>query len=239
MVALSAINSDVPRYSRSIYQLERQSRIDIWHQGVGLIIGGGSNMVGAKMPLANFELLTGFRGVSSYFGTLKGGGPHDRQAVYFPRVLKATLTPGDQRLAASFGHGDFSIDLHPLTVARLELNYHYDILVSKEAYIQLPLIFFYNSKVTVDGKAYDRESAVKVRQEVLIENPTTHSTVTVMVPPGREILLNRPVYPLRWYIDEHERERYTPYYKIALLSLSLQRHEGKGGGKFVIEVKHD
>lgn len=58
------------------------------------------------------------------------------------------------------------------------------------------------------------------------------------MPQGREILLNRPVYALRWYFDEHEQERYTPYCKIALLSVSLQRHEGKGGGKFVVEVKH-
>ncbi|MGH9325764.1 MAG: hypothetical protein ACRD2B_03620, partial [Terriglobia bacterium] len=89
MVALSAINSDVPRYSHSIFQLERQSRIGIWNVKTGLIIGGGSNMVGTKMPLANFELLTGFRGVTSDFGTLGGGRELDRQAVYFPRALKA------------------------------------------------------------------------------------------------------------------------------------------------------
>jgi len=239
MVALSAINSDIPRYSHSIYQLERQSRIGIWNKETGLIIGGGSNMVGAKMPLANFELLTGFKGVSSDFGTLSGGNELDRQAVYFPRALKATFGPSRQSLVASFGQGDFSVEIEPVSETRLDLHYRYDLLAAKQAFIQLPVIVYYNSKVQADGKPFDGQSGMKVAHQVVIENPTTHSTVTIVLPPGSDALLNQPVYPLRWYTDddEYEKNRCTPFYRIALLSLNLNPHEMRGGGKILIELK--
>ncbi|MGH9615699.1 MAG: hypothetical protein ACRD28_03075 [Acidobacteriaceae bacterium] len=239
MVALSAINSDIPRYSPSIYQLERQSRIGIWNEKTGLIIGGGSSMVGAKMPLANFELLTGFKDVSSNFGTLSGGSERDRQAVYFPTALKFAFGPYRQSLEASFAQGDLSVEIAPVSESQLELHYRYHLLAAKQALIQLPVVLFYNSKVQVDGKTFDGQSAMKVAHRVVIENPTTHSTVTITVPPGSDVLLNRPVYPLRWYTDDdnYEKNRYTPFYRIALLSLSLNPQESQGGGKFLIEIE--
>jgi hypothetical protein len=239
MVALSAINSDIPRYSHSIYQLERQSRIGIWNEKAGLTIGGGSNMVGEKMPLANFELLTGFNGVSSDFGTLSGGDELDRQAVYFPTAVKSTFGPYRQSLEVSFGQGDFSVEVDPVSKSRLELEYRYSLLAAKQALIQLPVILYYNSKVQVDGKTFDGHAAMKVAHQVVIENPTTHSTVTISVPPGSDVLLNRPEDPLRWYTpdDEYEKNRYTPFYRIALLSLNLNPQETRGGGRFLIEVR--
>ncbi|MGH9325503.1 MAG: hypothetical protein ACRD2B_02255 [Terriglobia bacterium] len=51
------------------------------------------------------------------------------------------------------------------------------------------------------------------------------------------MLLNWTMYPMRWYINEHEKDRYAPYCQIALLSLSLRPAEGKGSGAFLIEVR--
>jgi hypothetical protein len=239
MVALSAINSDIPRYSPSIYQLERQSRIGIWNEKTGLIVGGGSSMVGAKMPLANFELLTGYNGVSSNFGTLSGGNERDRQAVYFPTALNTTFGLYRQSLTASFAHGDFAVEITPVSKERLELQYHYHLLAAKQALIQLPVIVYSNSKVQVDGKIFDGQTAMKAAHQVVIENPTTHSTVTITVPQGSDVLLNQPVYPLRWYTEDqdYDKNRYTPFYRIALLSLSLNPQKSQGGGKFLIEVR--
>lgn len=241
MVALSAINSDIPRYRPSPYQSERQSRIGIWNEKTGLIIGGGSNMVGAKMPLANFELLTGFNGVRSNFGILSGGNESDRQAVYFPTALNATFGPYRQSLVASFAQGDFSVMITSVSKSRLEVHYRYHLLAAKQALIQLPVILYYDSTVEVDGKKFGGQSPTKVEHQIVIENPTTHSTVTIFVPPGSDVLLNRPEYPFRWYSDgsgdSFERDRYTPVYRIALLSMNLNVHERRGGGKFAIEVR--
>ncbi|MBN2290043.1 MAG: hypothetical protein JXQ83_11975, partial [Candidatus Glassbacteria bacterium] len=35
IVALSGINSDIPRVAESVYRLERQSRVDVWHEKTG------------------------------------------------------------------------------------------------------------------------------------------------------------------------------------------------------------
>jgi hypothetical protein len=237
MVALSAIKSDVPRYSKSVYQLERQSRVDIWHQKTGLIVGGGSNMVGANLPLANFVLLSGQEGVDVDFGFMKGGEVTDRQALYFPRGVKVSLDPDAQTLNASFGQGDFSFAIKPVSNTKLELAYKYDIFAASKAFVQLPLILFYNSNVTVDGNSYDRANPVKVRREIMMRNPTTRSTVRISVPQGKDILMQRPVYPLRWYEHkEHQNQRYRPYYQIALTSVKLDPPQGKGEGRFVFEI---
>jgi hypothetical protein len=236
VVALSAINSDVPRYSRSVYQLERQSRLGIWHEKTGLIIGGGSNMVGAEVPLANFLLLTGHKGVDADFGLFASGSVQDRQATYFPRRLHASLELNQQLLVASFGQGDFCFVVKPLNDRRLDIEYQYDILAAKKAFVQLPLILYHDSEIQVDGRAYDRNIGTKVDQEIVIHNPTTSSAVKVLLEPATEAMLRPAVYPLRWYVGEHGQQRYRPYYQIALLSIKLDPPVGKGNGKVRIEL---
>lgn len=236
MVALSAIDSDVPKYAGGIFQLERQSRLDVWHPRTGLIIGGGSGPVEAETPLANFLLLTGHNGVDGEFGRLAGGNKGDRQAVYFPRHLKATLGLDEQTLEANFGQGDFSFIVKPLSATQLELNYRYDLIFARKAFVQVPLILFRDSKVQVDGSDY-QGGPMKVRKEIRIHNPTMGSTVRISVPAGKEILMNAPVDPLRAYDPLSEDERYKPYYQIALLSLKIDPPQGSGGGRFLLEIE--
>jgi hypothetical protein len=237
MVALSAIASDVPRYRGGPYQLERQSRLDIWHERAGLIIGGGPNMVRADVPLANFLLLTGHKGVDADFGLLKGEEMRDRQAVYFPRNVEASLDLDTQTLEANFGHGDFFFVVKPLSKKRLEVNYKYDIVAAKKAFVQLPVILFHDSKVLVDGSVYDKSSSVKVGREILIDSPRMGSAVRISVPPRKDIWMRRPIYPLRWYGGDHRNQRYKPYYEIALVSVRIEPPAGKGEGRFSLEVQ--
>jgi len=236
IVALSAIESDVPRYSHSVYQLERQSRLDVWHEKAGLLIGGGPSMVDEPAPLANFLLLTGHAGVDGDFGLLKGGKPLDRQAVYFPRKLRATLNPDSQRLEASFGHGDFFFDIKPVDPSRLEIHYGSDIVTARKAFVQLPLIFFRDSAVRLDGTSFSGGASPIVRREITVGNPITGVQVRITVPQGKRNLLRQPVDPLRWYGGEHKDQRYKPYYQIALLSLELEPAAGRNAGSFMIEV---
>jgi hypothetical protein len=236
MVAVSAIDSDVPRYSRSPYQLERQSRLDVWHEDTGLIIGGGPNMVGADVPLANFLLLTGHRGLDANFGLLSGKEIGDRQAVYFPRAVGLQVQSDVQRLEAHFGQGDFGFTVRPLSRTRLDLSYDYDILAAKKAFVQLPVILFHDSSVRVDGKTFDRDAGARVAEEILIQNPTTQSTLKISVPRGKSIFLRPAIYPLRWYIGDHVDQRYSPYYQIAMLSIALEPAAGKGSGDLILEI---
>jgi len=235
MVAMSAHISDVPRYRGSVYQLERQSRLDIWHENVGLIIGGGHSMVGSNLPLANFLLLTGYADVVAEYGLISGGDEQARRSMYSPRAAKATISTVQQTLEANFGHGNFVIETAPLDRKQLELRFNYDILAGKKALIQLPLIVYHDSSVTVDGQIYDRSTSLTVKKQIRMANPTTDSAVSITVPPQADILLRASIEPLRWYGGEHKDQRYRPYYQIALLSLQLDcPHEGSGS--FSIQV---
>ena len=233
MVAMSAIKP-VPGFN--IYRLERQSRLDIWHEKTGLIVGGGHNKIETELPLANFLLLTGYNGVDCTFGLLSGGNFKDKQAAYFPRSLETSLTPDKQVLRESFGQGDVSFIVQPLDKRRLRVSFEYDVFSLEKMYVQLPLIVFFNSKVFVDGKSFGGDKVEKVVREVRLENPTMGSKVRIVVPDHREVALRPPNNPLRWYQGEHGEQSYEPYYRISLLSVKIEPAQGKGGGEFLLEI---
>ena len=235
MVALSAINSDIPRVAQSVYRLERQSRLDLWHEKTGLIIGGGHNKRETDFPLANFVVLTGYQDVACDFGRLSGGDYHDKRAVYIPRSLTTSITPQEQVLREAFGQGDVSLVVRPIDERRLEIAFEYDVFTVRELFVQLPLIVFFNSTVLVDGEPFE-DRPLEVKQEVWISNPTMGSTVRLTMPKGQPAKLNAGVLPLRWYGGEHPPQRYEPYYKICLLSARVDCSDGKGGGKFTVEI---
>ncbi|MEA2063159.1 MAG: hypothetical protein U9P14_05635 [Gemmatimonadota bacterium] len=244
MVAISAINSDVPRIANDIYRLDRQNRLDVWHEKTGLIIGGGHNKIDCDMPLANVVLLTGYNDVACDFGLLSGGRStasgdryHDWRAVYIPRALSSEITLDKQVLTEHFGQGDITLAVRPVNENRLDIGYRYDVFTTRELFIQLPLIVFYNSRVKVDGELFDNGSPVTVDKQVEISNPTMGATVRFTTPVGSSAKLQPGVWPMRWYIGEHvPNQRYEPYYKINLLSVKIDIAGGKGAGTFVLEI---
>ena len=118
---------------------------------------------------------------------------------------------------------------------RLEIAFEYDVFTVRELFVQLPLIVFFNSTVLVDGEPFE-DRPLEVKQEVRISNPTMGSTVRLTMPKGLPVKLNPGVPPLRWYGGEHPPQRYEPYYKICLLSVRVDCSDGKGGGKFTVEI---
>ncbi|MFC1614508.1 hypothetical protein ACFL5K_04355, partial [Gemmatimonadota bacterium] len=120
---------------------------------------------------------------------------------------------------------------------RLELACRYDVFTTREIFIQLPLIVFYNSTVQIDGAPFEGAEPMEVKRELRIFNPTMSSSVRLTVPEGRSAKLNPGVWPLRWYGGEHPAQRYEPYYKICLLSLKVDcTRQGKGEEKFMLEI---
>ncbi len=237
MVALSGILSDVPRLGTSPYQLERQSRLDVWHKKTGLIIGGGHNMRGDEVPLANFVLVTGFRDVNCDFGRVTGGETLDRQALYFPRNIRTSFEPDRQLLTATFGTGDVSLDVRPLDNRRLEVRYEYEVLASKKLFIQLPLIVWRDGTLLLDGTNLDGIAPAPVKKTVEIRNAVTASAVHITLPEGTKAMVRGPILPLRWYGADQGEQRYHPYYKIFLLSVLEDASKEKGRNAFQLEIR--
>lgn len=239
MVAISAINSDIPRVAQSVYRLERQSRLDVWHEKTGLVIGGGHNKRETDVPLANFHLLTGYNGVDCDFGRLTGGEWHDRRAVYIPRAVEADIALERQILRESYGQGDVGFTVVPLDNQQLKIFFDYDVFTVEKLFVQLPLIIFYNSRVAVDGKPLQDKSKVhKVERQVEISNPTSGTRVRIAIPEGLEAAIRQPILPLRWYGGDHKVQRYEPFYDIRLLSLRVDNPKGKGSGEFTVTINN-
>jgi len=239
ITALSAINSSIPKIGNSTYRLERQSRLDIWHEKPGLIIGGGHNMKESEVPLANFHVLTGYNEVDCDFGRLTGGSWYDKLAVYTPRALNADISLERQVLKESFGQGDVSFTVTPLDEENLQILFSYDLFSVKELYVQLPLIVYYNTGISIDGRALENKDRVHELVDcVELSNPTTESLVRIDVPEGFEVALRPPVQPLRWYAGDHGAQRFEPFYDIRLLSVRIKEPEKRGSGEFRIKISN-
>jgi len=235
-VVLSGIFSDIPKVSRSIYRLERQSRIDIWHEKTGLVIGGGHNMTGARLPLANAALLTGFGGDMD-FGEMVGDDFSLFRSLYYPRAVKTSVVSGVPRLHLVFGQGTVDFAVRPVSGERLDIEYCYDVYRLQKMYIQLPVVVFAGGELRVDGREFSGRDKVPVKRSLTVENPFMGSRVKITVPGGSEARLRWPISPMRWYIPLKVRQRYEPVYRIALLSLKIDRPHGKGKGTFRLEIQ--
>jgi hypothetical protein len=237
MVAISAVLSDIAHLSGSVYRLDRQSRLDIWHEKAGLIVGGGSNRVErGDVPLANFILLTGYRDVRSDFGKLEGGSELDKRATYFPRAVEAKFGSEGWTLRESFGQGDVQFEVCPLNDSVLTVKYEYDVFSCKALFFQLPLIIFHDSEILVDGGFYSGDKLKTVENDLVISNPITRTEVKVSPPVGARSAVRPFIEPLRSYGVLIEKQYHQPYYQICLLSVRIDSPEGKGSGEYRIEV---
>lgn len=238
MVAISAIDSDIPRLGASQYRLERQSRLDVWHNRAGLIIGGGHNLRELDVPLANFHVVTGYAGVDVEWGELTGDASwYDKRSAYIPRDTRDDITVGRQKLTASFAQGDVGFTVVPLDSSRLKIGFEYDLFNTRKLFVQLPLISFYDGTIIADGKLFDGESVTEVGEYIELESPVMGTRVRVNIPDGLPAAIRPGVYPLRWYSsEERPDQRWSPYYKIYLLSVRIDQPAAAGGGEFMLEV---
>ena len=233
---MSAIDSDIPRQVQSIYRLERQSRLDVWHKDAGLIIGGGHNLREIDIPLANFHVVTGHAGVDVEWGRIISGESwHDKRAVYIPRDTRDEITVDRQKLTASFAQGDVGFTVVPLDDSRLKIEYSHDLFNTRKLFVQLPLISFYDGSILVDGKPYEDSELTGVEESIELISPTMGTRVRLSLPAGLPAVLRQGVYPLRWYGGEHPPQRWEPYYKIYLLSVRID-NPATDNGEFMLEV---
>jgi len=237
VVALSAINSDIPRQVESIYRLERQSRLDVWHEKTGLLLGGGHNLREVEVPLANFQVITGHAGVDCDFGLVSGGENwNDRRAVYIPRAVRADITAERQILTESYGQGDVSFEVRPLDEKRLRIIFRHDLFSTRRLFVQLPLVVFYDSRLKIDGRDYADREVEPVRETVEMSGSIRGATVRLTLPPGLQARIRPGEWPIRWYGGEHPPQHWEPYYRINLISVRVDDPARVKEGEFRLEI---
>lgn len=181
--AVSAIESDVPRFIPNVYITERQSGFSFFHRDAGLVAGGGNRMRN-HAPLANAVVLTGWQDVDCQAGVFHApyldeferdaaGRERTEQApfasaglprpghegidpvksCYHPLKRRAELRPGGAALTLEFLHGTIRFELELLDDRRARIRYAYETCGVRKLLLQVPVPLFHPYAFELDGAA--------------------------------------------------------------------------------------
>lgn len=238
-VALSSQNSDVPILGSSIYRLDRQSRLELWHREAGLLLGGGHNRRDWSVPYANAVVDTGFAGATE-FGRL-GGEETDLQRRYIvPRWARSRIVQGCPELTLIFGHARISFRLETLEDRRCAIEATWEQRGVQRLCLQLPLIVWHGARLWLDGQAQDEGDArprLLEREARSSGGPFGFETV-LRVPEGVPCRVHYPFILLRDYgggpSEDHEM---IPPFCMALASCQWTQPPQEGRARFEVELR--
>jgi hypothetical protein len=235
---LSGVFSDIPKESDNVFRLERQSRIDLWHERTGLLLGGGHTHRNLDRHFANLYLDTGyFAGVD--FGLVKGRFPDTVRATYYPR-LAAVASDGDaSELALTFGHAQAGFRLRPLSKSEFAVEVEMESVGLRRAFAGLPLVIFGGAEVKVDGRPLGARSArqTPVRRRVEVAGSLRGAAWEVELPRGAVARLNAPFSPVGAQFDRKIKAHQQSAYQVALLAVELRTKGPALAGPIVVRVK--
>jgi len=152
---LSSQLSDMPKETQFIYRLERQSRIELWHQRASLVSGGGHSLVTARQPLYNAWVDPGFeRDPDGYSRSADDAGSPEmarRRSLYYPRAASSGAARGVFWLELVFAHATVRFELEPAG-DRVAIRYQYRAVGLRELRVALPLVLWRTARGSVDGR---------------------------------------------------------------------------------------
>jgi hypothetical protein len=230
--ALSGQNSEM----KGVFRLERESRIEVWHETARLIVGGGHHRQDWRIPHANAILDTGYAGPTD-FGVPVGEGMEQVPRVYYkPRIARSEFVNNSGKLVLEFGHGVITCWLKFLTAGEAVIEFSWDIRHLQKLCLQLPLTVWVGSSVTLDGAVLGQDEYRKI---------PGGKNLNVKTPFGCEILLSFPQdvptrihYPIQtgvFHIGAEKHRKLDPIsnpFDILLISCQWSPPEERGGSVF-------
>jgi len=264
-VALSSQLSDVPKDAQFIYRLERQSRIELWHERASLVLGGGHSLITAAQPLYNVWADSGFaRDPEGYSRTgAEAGSPEmtRRRSKYYPRAAASGASGRAFWLELVFAHATVRFELEPAGEA-VDIRYRYRALGLAELRLALPLVLWRGAKGFADGRelpppprpaapAEDEEtvpiergrvsgepfSTVGVERRAAVETPLFGTRLELAVPRAGRTRVLWPLWPLRTYGRLFADERFESFFSIALVETVLAKPGRSGSGGWRLRVE--
>jgi len=238
VAALSGHLSDVPKEGGGRFRLQRQNRIDLWHERTGLIVGGGHGTFMQNPPYASVVMDTGYAGESD-FGELVGG-QWDQQLSYFSaRAARSSFEDGRARIEVHFAHGSVVFDISFPSDDVAEIRYDFTTLGVKRLNIQLVPVFWRDCVFGVDGSAIDpyRAAVHPVAKSIEVTNTVLGGKYTIERVSGEgESRLRTPLEPLRTYGELYDEELFDTVWKQSLLSIQLENPPREGSGLLRVTV---
>lgn len=243
-IALSSQMSDVPKDAQFIYRLERQSRIEVWHERASVVVGGGHSLITATHPLYNAWVESGYHeDPNGFSGQGKGdaGSPAmaRRRSKYYPRAA-ASGTDGDRSwLELVFAHATVRFELVPAP-DRLLIRFHYRAIGLEELRLALPLVLWRGARAFADDRPLSTTRtgrSAPARRDLRVECPLFGTRTTLTLPTSGRSHVLFPLWPVRTYGRLFQRENFDSFFSIALVETVLQRPGRSGSGEWRLTVE--
>ncbi|MFW6159062.1 MAG: hypothetical protein ACOC8E_06880 [Planctomycetota bacterium] len=235
-VGLSGQLSDVPKDTLFIYRLERQSRIELWHERASVVVGGGHNPVTADRPRYNAWVDPGYRVEPAGYAGKAETGPGSaemarRRSMYYPRAA-STGTDGETSwLELVFAHATVRFEVEPHADG-LAIRYSYRAAGVEELRVALPLVVWEGGRVLADGRPVEpatEPARLPVERRVTVEQALFDAAATLAVP---DVGRTRVIFPLGG-----TEPGYGPaFLSLAFVETVLETPGREGAGEWRLEV---
>jgi hypothetical protein len=236
VAAISGQNSDL----QGIFRLERESRIELWHEKSKLLVGGGHHRYDWRIPHANAILDTGYSG-STDFGAPAGEDLDRVPRIYYkPRVATSRVKDGGCELVLDFGHGVVTFRVHFPTPQFAAIEASWTVRQLERLCLQLPLVLWQESLLEFDGieiKAFDWKLR-PVNQSVRVKTPFGDGFL-LRVPKDVSARVHAPIRTGVFHRGAEKHRRIDPIvnpYDVLMVSCQWLKPERRGGTRFIFEL---
>lgn len=240
MIASSGQNTDIPRSGPSVYRLERQSRMELWHQSCGVVFGGGHNITGWEVPYANVVIDTNSE-IKTEFGWIepsKRRSGRATKALYIPRFVYTSIKDNKVILEQIFGHGTFIFECSPINDNEFQIILNWNIRGVKKMYLQIPMLLWRKGVMTIDGQEVNgREKGLTNSiAKAIFKDSMKKTSATIIPPSGFTTKVRTGLSQIRSYGNLFANERFDPPYYINMVSTEVISPKDQGSMQWRISV---
>lgn len=227
VTSISGQDSQIPILIKSIYRLDRQSRLEVWHEKHRLIMGGGHNRRDWEIPYANVIMDTGNFGDTN-FGFVNQNKNDKKKHYYISKVNKIDESLDAPNLKVIFGHGYVNFLIHIIDKNSFEIKCHYKTRFLNRLCIQLPFVTYKGSETKIDGVIIQEpKTQIPISIKFETNGGVFGTSYEVLIPNNVKSKIHHKMTLLESYVEEHDALN-TVLKKEGPISISLLAMQFEG-----------
>jgi hypothetical protein len=237
VLALSSQNSQI----RGVYRLERQSRIEIWHEQARVVIGGGHNHQDEHIPHANVILDNGYGGLSAFGTSPPGVSTKIDERYYRPRITQSGIVNGTPELRWIFGHGTVRFRFSFVAAHQAVIDADWQVRRVQRLCLQLPLVLWRDSELRLDGQYQNREHYAlrEARRQIEVRGGPFAASFVLETPAAAGCRVHYPLLTGVFHNGYELHRKGDPIhnpFELALVSCQWTKPPDTGKGRFVLRL---
>ena len=243
-VGLSGQLSDVPKIAPLfIFRLERQNRIELWHERASVVVGGGHNLLPDEHPLYNVWVDPGYRAEPDEYSGKTESGPGSpamarRRSLYYPRAAASGIDGAASWLELVFAHATVRFEIEP-DPQGLAVRYEYRAEGVEELRVALPLVVWEGGRVLTDNNPVGPEAELvefPVARQVEVDQPLFGARTTLTVPAAGATRITFPIRSIQSYTTQATEKEPPGIFAIAFVETVLDVPGRSGAGEWKLVV---